>query len=53
MFIFTPVRKSKEQVEEEAREKVADELVERLKKMTPAERRKFWEEHDKDTSSKT
>jgi hypothetical protein len=55
MFFFPPFRrsKSKEQIEEEEREKVADEFVERLEKMTPAERRKFWEDHDRDTSSKT
>ncbi len=50
MPFFPTHQKSRKQVEEEERQKVADDFEETLKKMTPSERKAFWKQHDEDTS---
>lgn len=39
-----------EQKDEEERRKIAEDLKEFLDRMSPDERKKFWAQHEKDTS---
>lgn len=47
-FLFTP-RKTPEQKDKEAQEDIGADLQKFLERMTPEERKRFWQEHDKET----
>jgi hypothetical protein len=53
LAILLASRENRKYREEETRREMADDIAEHLMKMTPAERRQFWEDHDKDTSGKS
>ena len=49
--LFAASRKTPKQEAEIARRKMADDFATMLDKMSAAERRRFWEQHDADTSA--
>ena len=49
--LFAASRKSPKQEAEQARQKMADDFLTTLDKMSSAERKRFWEQHDADTAA--
>jgi len=48
---FIYYQKTKKQTEQETQQKIADDFTAFLDRMTPEQRKQFWEQHDKATNS--
>jgi hypothetical protein len=49
--LFAASHKSPKQEAEQARQKMADDFLTTLDKMSAAERKRFWAQHDRDTAA--